>query len=602
MSIVNNLERRLDNWVGFTDSHLQTTLAVILSGLLLAECFLFLRIQLATGYETSIVESLPSTYWLLFYTILAGSIVLLFFAGATGTTFWRHGLALLLANYLIYMFLPVARGYKLYGRGEADKLRHLGDVQAIVETGGLPGIWYPGEHVLMAELHMLGLPLTSTQYGINFAFTLLHIVAIGAVVRLFSQRRESIAAGLAVGAPLLYTTFHLSAHPAILSFMLLPVVLLVLERYRQTNEKTYLLLLVTLGLAVIYMHPMTTLFMIGMITVTAAYSILYRGIFDSSIKTLSLRLGALFLPLQFIWLQGFRQTEVSMYNMFGPDKGSSPAAQELAKATSVSFTPVQLAWKFVDLYGSVFLYFLTAGLFLVIILVAFLRRNNRYDWGLSATHFMAGVTLAVLFLLRDLVVKGHIRLSRYAILFAAVAIGMLILHIFERQRSYLIVLSALVVLLAAGLGAQAAYEPNRHLTHAEYDGTQYVSTKYNIEEPVYSMDTSHKMKEFVLSSNHDRLWPRGITTENNVPDGLGYTGPDVRAADTYGSAYLVTKTYDRKRHTASHYTPEQQEFLFRYGESHLNQLERDSTANKVYVNGGYTAWRVSPQVDEDIAE
>lgn len=602
MSIVNNIERRLDNWVGFTDTHLQAALAVVLSGLLLTECVLFFRIQLATGYETSIVESLPSTYWLLFYTILAGSIVLMFLAGATGTSFWRHGLALLLANYLIYTFLPVARGYKLYGRGEADKLRHLGDVKAIVETGGLPGIWYPGEHVLMAELHMLGLPLTSTQYGINFIFTLLHIMSIGVLIRLFSQRRESIAIGLAVGAPLLYTTFHLSAHPAILSFMLLPVILLLLERYRQTNEKSYLVLLVTLGLAVIYMHPMTTLFMIGMITVTAVYSMLYRGIFDSSTKTVSLRLGVIFLPLQFIWLQGFRQTEVSIYNMFGPDKGPSPAAQELAKATSVSFTPMQLALKFIDLYGSVFLYFVTAGAFLAVILVAFLRRNNRYDWGLGATHFMAGVTLAVLFLLRDLVVKGHIRLSRYAILFAAVVIGMMLLHLIERQRSYLMVVFAVVVLLAAGLGAQAAYEPNRHLTHAEYDGTQYLSMNYDLGEPVYSMDTSHKMKEFVLSSNHDRLWPRGFTTENDVPKELGYTGPEVRAADTYGDAYLVTKTYDRKRHTASHYTPEQQEFLFRYGDSHLNRLEGDSTANKIYVNGGYTAWIVSSPTDDSTGE
>lgn len=602
MSIVNTIERHLGNRFEFTGRQAQGTLAVVLSGLLITECILFLRIQLSTGYETSLVDALPSTYWVLFYTILAGSIVLLLLAGADDTPFWRHGLALLLSNYLVYMFLPLARGYKLYGRGEADKLRHLGDVKAIVETGSLPGIWYPGEHVLMAELHMLGFPIESTPHIISFAFTAVQIISIGVLIHLFNQRRGGIAIGLAAGTPLLYTTFHLSAHPAILSFMLLPVIMVVLELYRRTNANGYLLLLSTLGLAVVYTHPMTTLFMIGMIMLTAVYSSLYRGVFSDSTKTVSLRLAAIFLPLQFVWLRDFRQTKISAYNMFGPDKGPNPAAQELSKATSVSFTPIQLARKFIDLYGSVFLYFAAAGTFLLIVIVAFVRRNDRYDWGFGATHFIAGLALAFLFLLRDLVVKGHIRLSRYAILFAAVLIGMKLVHLFNRQSPYLKPVAALVILLAAGLGAQAAYEPNRHLTYTEYDGTRYLATNYDIEKPVYSMDTSHKMKEYVLSSGHERLWPRGITTENDVPPELGYTGPEVSAADTYGDAYLVTKTYDRKRHTASHYTKEQQEFLFRYGETHLERLKEDPTANKIYANGGYTAWAVAADTDGGTAE
>ncbi|GCF15067.1 hypothetical protein Harman_30020 [Haloarcula mannanilytica] len=56
----------------------------------------------------------------------------------------------------------------------------------------------------------------------------------------------------------------------------------------------------------------------------------------------------------------------------------------------------------------------------------------------------------------------------------------------------------------------------------------------------------------------------------------------------------MTKTHDTEQHTASYYTEQQQEYLFRYGEESLARFHNDPTANKVYTNGGFSGWSVSP--------
>jgi len=599
MSFVTGTDERLDNLVRVVDHNAQGYMVGALSVLLLTECVLFLTLEPATGYETSIVTALPLAYWVFFYTVLCGGILLMLVAAATNTTYWKHGLSLVIANYLLYIFLPVARGYRLYGRGEADKLRHLGRVKGLVNTGSLPGIWYPGEHVLMAELNMLGMPLESTSYLLAFLFTTIQIIGIGVLVRHFTGQPGSMAIGLAAGAPLLYTTFHLSIHPAILSFMLFPVIILLLERYRRTNASEYLFLLIIFGFLMIHMHPMTTLFMVGLILVSAVFTRLYNAYTGEGIPTLSLRLAAAFLPIQFAWVTGFQQTRFAVVNMFGPDKGPSPAARELMSATAVSFTPTQLFWKFMSLYGTVFLYFALAGLFLLVIAAAYWRGDRRYHWGFAGTHFTAGIVLAMLFLLRDMIVHGNIRLSRYAILFATIMVGMKMLYLFERRNSWVTPVVAAVILLAAGLGANAAYEPNRHLTHTEADGTEYLASNHDLGEPIHSMVMSHKAKDYALGSDSPRLYPPGFESENDIPPGLGYDDPDATAAGTFGDSYVVTKTFDRKRNTAEYLTDDQQEFLFRYGDKHMAQLGRDPTANRIYANGGFTGWAVAPPADED---
>ncbi|MBV0902735.1 hypothetical protein [Haloarcula salina] len=595
MGYETDIEQGLFDSYQFANRDLQEYLVIILAGFLVLESGIFLTIQPVTGYETSLVNALPQSFWFLFYAVLAGGILTLIAAAVTGSGYWRHGIAMVIANYALYFFLPKARGYRFYGQGTADALRHFGDVKAIIDTGSLPGIWYPGEHVLMAEMTMLGVPMSAIPYVTALLFTVLQIVGIGILVRTISGKRGSLAAGLAAGSPLVYTTFHLSNHPAMNSFMLIPVLLGLAELYRRSNDNEYLILFLLIGIFVIYSHPMTTLFMVGLLLLTAVYSGVFGRLSTAPIRQLSPRVGVAFLPLLFAWLTNFGQTRQAIAKVAATQNDATPAARELQKAGSVEFTLPQLVNKFVTLYGSTTIYFAVAGLFTLLTLYWFLWRGPRYDWGLGTSHFVAGLVIAATFLLGNLIVKGIIRANRYSLLFSAVLVALALVYCASNRYSTVTVALTALVLLSAGLAAGAAYEPNNHMTYAEYDGTQFMATHDDPGVPIHSMDTSHKMEAFVLGRNHPQYYPMSFSMNNNLPRNLGYYSEDITAADTFGRSYVVTKTHDTEQHTASYYTAQQQEYLFRYGEESLARIDNDPTANKVYTNGGFTGWSVSPE-------
>ena len=588
-----NMEQRTLDGRGFISGEYQGFFVAILSGFLVIESGIFLTIQPATEFETSLVGALPVIFWVLFYAITAGSILILIGAAVTGSPFWKHGLVVLLANYAFFFFLPQARGYRFNGRGTADALQHIGDVKAILATGALPGIWYPAEHVLMAEMTMLGIPLIVIPYVTAFLFTSLQITGIGVLVRTLSGRRGSLAAGLAAGSALIYTKFHLTNHPAVNSFMLVPVLLSFAELYRRNNDKKYLTLLLVLTISIVYFHPLTLMFVSGVLMVTAIYSAVFSRTNIDNSRILNLRIAIIPLPLLFAWLINFGQTRNHIKQLVASQNEVTPGAEELNRAGVVDLTPTQILEKFITLYGSTTIYYAIAGIFTLATIYYFIRRAKRYEWGLGSTHFLVGLGIGTTFLATNLIVKGIIRANRYALLFAAVVVGIALTESISNNRSYITGALAILILLTAGLGANAAYSPNQHMTYAEYDGSQYMTTHDTQGRPIYSVDTRHTMEAYVLGTNSPRYYPESLQAEYAIPRQLGYNDSSPTATDTFGESYVVTKTHDTKQHTAQYFTPQQQDYLFRYGQNSLDRLHNDPTANKVYTNGGFTGWEVT---------
>lgn len=570
----------------------------VIAGVLIAECALFLTIPPASEYETSLVNALPVSFWLCFYTVLAGGIVMMVASATTGSGYWRHGLALVLANYALFFFLPHARGYRFYGQGSADALVHVGDVKVILGTGSLPGNWYPAQHILMSELTMLGIPLDSITYVTAFLFTALHILGIGVLVGNLTEHSRGLVTGLAAGTPLIFSTFHLSNHPAVNSFMLVPVFFLIVERYRRTSATGYLFLFVLLSLMFVYFHPMTTLFVVAILFAIVVYTYAHGVLTGEVIRTLSPRLAIVPLPLLFAWLTDHTQTRNKVRALLFRDR-PAPAVAEVQEATTVDFTPAQLLGKFVSLYGAQFLYLLVAGLFAMLVLRELIRGSTRFEWGLMTTQFGLGTGIAGVFLFRSLIVSGRIRIGRVAILFAAILVGLLLLHCIRRRNVSLTVALTVIILLVAGLGANAAYEPNQHMTHAEFDGTQFLVANYELGTEIYAVGTRDVVENYVLGSNHPQVSPSGFDIENSIPRELGYDSEGTTAADTFGQGYVVTKTHDIKQHTAEYFTESQRQLQYRYDRTHLDRLHRDRTANKIYTNGGFTGWLITPPDGDD---
>ena len=592
MSLTADMEDRFIGWFESVTAEMLNHTVVLLSGLLLAECVLFLSVPSVESYETSLVNAFPMAFWVLFYGVLLGGICVIVLAAATDTPYWRHGAALVTSNYAIFFFLPEARGYGFYHRGKADVLRHLGDVKGIISAQALPTLFYPGEHTLMAEFSMIGIPLRIVPYITAFLFTALFILGVGVLVGTLTGRWTGVAVGVAVASPLVFISLHLTNHPAMLSFMTLPIFLAFLERYRRTNAGEYLAILLILGLFVLYTHPMTTIFMSILIITTALYSQFHARFVDATIPALNPRLGLVFPVLLFGWVNNFKRTKLAVIKVAEVTDEPTPSGRATQKAAEITFTPMELLGKFLNLYGTLAVYCLVAGLIVLSLSVAIARRDISYKLGLTVTQFAVGSGLLVAFIGVNIIVNRIVRASRYALLFAAVIIALTLLARLERRDIVVAVLLVVAVLGTAVIGASGAYEPNHHMTYSEYDGTEFTE-RYNGEEVIYSAKTSHKMEEFVLGTNSPDLWPPHIASTYAVPRNLGYSSESQTAADTFGDSLLVTKEFDREQHTADYYTREQQELLFIYGEESMTRLNDDRTANKVYTNGKFMSWDIS---------
>jgi len=569
---------------------------------LLGTCYFYVTISAATGYETSPVTPYPVAHWLLFIFVLVGTTIVFVGDAANPTGYWRYALPLLLSNYGLFVFLPEFREYSLYGRGLSDALPHLGYVKGILNTGTLPIVdgevlWYPITHLLSAELALLGIPLSTTKYMLSFVFITLYILGIALALTVLLESRRAKLVGLAIATPLLLGPFHIGMYPHLFSFCLFPVTLACLKRYRLEKTRSNLGILLALSLLIVYFHPVTLSLLIVMLAVSASVtSATVRWMYKSTFRlrhTISLAL--VFIGLS--WYTDFNRTSWKVQSVLRSLAGQSraPAAVEVSTAETTVLTVQELLVRFVQLYGMTILYLLTGALISLILLREAYEHNAEYAELLLLAQFGVGLLLAAAFLGIDFLANNPVRVTRYLVLFATLMAGVGLVRSLDGSWSTSQVISVLlifVIITTAILGAGRLYKPNKHMTHTEYDGTEFVLENYDGETDIWSYKGDKDMQPYVLGANHPRAFPEDIT---GSPSGrfyhLGYD-ENRTAARSFGNSYLVTKTHDRRFHAARYFFPAQRNTLFLYNKTHVRTLRDDQTAQKFYDNGGFEAWRI----------
>jgi len=584
----------------FFATNVQTGVIFVCVFALLVESAYAIVVPPASGFETSVVRAYPLPFWVAFYTVIVGSIYLFVASAVSGSSTWRHGIVTIACNYALFMFLPSFRGYALYGRGKSDILSHFGYVKSILDTGYFPdSLWYPAEHILVTELTLFGFPLVPTKYLLSFAFMFAYTVSMALLLREFTQRRTAFLAGLAASVPLVYSYFHLTLHPAILSFFLVPAVLACTERYRRTASAEYFVLSSLVLLLIVFFHPMTGLLVALFLTVTILYTRFHRTTQSGTTTPLRNTLLLLFVPVWLLWYGSLEKTESEVQGFVEALARGRPSggAVEASQALEAGLTVTQIFMRFVELYGMIFLYAAVAGLFCLYVAVQMWRGRARFVEGYATTQFGVGVIVAVTFLSVYLVAVGPIRVSRYMILAATILVALLLERTLRSDtslgsRGVMTVLLVGLVVTAAALGANAAYWPNKHMTEAEYQGSNFMLSQDKDEVPIRSHKTSWKMSVYVIGEfdNHPGTF-RDDDPRYLLAPRLGYQNNST-AWETFGHSYLATKTLDRKYHTAAYFTPQQRRAMYLYNSSHLRQATSDPTVQRVYANGGFTGWYI----------
>jgi len=557
----------------------------------------------ASGFENSPLAAYPPAFWACFLIALAASILTFLGAAIRSSRAWKPAFGLLAANYGIFFYLPVHRGYELYDRAASDSLAHLGFVKRALSTGSLSELFYPLEHAFLSTLAFLGVPLDIARYTLSFGLTLVFILSVGLLLRELSGNDDAFPVGLAVATPLVFTNFQVRINPAMMSFLFVPLFLVLIERARRVDGAQFRILYTVLALGLVLFHPMTAILLVVLLLSTAVFRRLYTRSEEPPGWPLEAHLAPLVGVVWFHWYSRFGRTRRSLRETIRgitTDTRSTIAADQANRVASVDFTPLELAIRFVQKYGVDFLYLAAAGLIGFHVLVRLRRDRSRFDTTYMTVQFFLGSAIALLFMLVYLIAFDPIRVSRYAIVMAVLLVG-LVLHYSirlegKRARTITVVLTC-VVLIAAGLGTVGGttYWTNEHMTHAEYQGSEFVLEHHDPELPVRAQSLHVKMEVYVTGNRSPPGGPPVFRRDEpgyTLFPGLGYPENET-AAEAYGPSYLVTQAYDTEFYRSGYYTENQRAVLPVYRERHLRRLARDPTAHRVYSNGEFTVWRVT---------
>jgi hypothetical protein len=589
----------------------QTALLVVGVVALAVDCVYLALVPRATGFENSLIAAYPTGFWAAFTVGLA--VVVLVFVGSTltGSDRWRPAFGLLAGFYGIFFFLPLHRGYRLYGRASSDALGHLGIVRAILtqETVDIPGLFYPLEHLVVAQLSMVGIDMTTTKYLLPYVFTLLFIGSVGALVRALVGSDRAVGAGFCAATPLVFTFHQIAMSPFLLSFMLAPLILFAIERVRRTDDRRYHVSYSIIALGVVFFHPMTTLFLLVLVVTAVLVQRRYRSDDRSVIPTT--RVAPLVGVLMLWWYTPFQRTQRAIASVVESFEGGqeSLAADQSQAVQSVEFTLIEIVQRIVEKYGVAFILLGIGGLYALTALYRLLRRRSWYPEVYGTVQYAIGGALAITFLSVYLVAYDPVRVSRYFVFAAVLLTGLALVRTTASRRADVsvrgrgVLLAALVccILAAAVLGSYAGttYWPNQQMTHAEYHGSEFVLEHDDPEVAVYGHSMHPKMQWFISGNRSDPDGPPVFRNDPaySLPRNLGYDTNET-AARTFGRAYVVTKTYDVEYYDASYFTPEQQRRLFVYNETAITRLKGDAAVDRVYTNGGYAVWNVDPVGNE----
>lgn len=577
------------------------------------ECLFLAMVPPVEGFENSLIEAYPVGFWFLFTVALVASVLVFVGTALSYSDNWRYAFGLLAVNYGVFFLLPAHRGYALYGRGEADVLAHLGITRELIQTSSLPGVFYPIEHLLLSTLSMHGLSLPLSRYLLGYGLTLLFIASVGVLVRELVGDRRGLPAGLAAASPLVFTEFNVSASPSVLSVLLFPVVLFLLERSRKHESIGFRVCYVLLALTVLVFHPVTALLLGILVTSTIAFQRLYGSIQGgvdaprSGTEWLGpkhTRLTGILLVAGVAWYSNFGRTRRALERVIDGAGRARIVSGEVQQAEQAGLSVVEVVVRFGQLYGTLFVYLAIAGLFGLVVLYRLSRRDIRYVSTYIALQAAIGVGIALLFMSIYLIESNAIRVSRYAAVMAVLAVGVTLYHLTSERtqgRRGLVTALTAAIVVAAVLGSfgGVTYGPNGHLTYSEYRGAEFVLTHQDPDDVVRSSSLTSKTQEYITGEpSRPGESPVFQNEQLALPPGLGYEANETAAETFAAGSYLVTHTYDLEFDEASYFFPQQRERLGVYEERHVQQLDRDSTVDEVYTNGGFSLWKLPDAAPE----
>lgn len=551
------------------------------------------------NYEGSIYTGLSDYIWLLMVLSLTLSVISVTLSN--NTTHSIHGISNILIIIVLYHLLPLLRGYWIYGQGGADVFTHLAFSKMILNTQHIPQTdWYPIVHLIFTTLNLLGLPLRKAPIVLSTVSTLIYIVGIYLYIRQTTHER-SVSLAILVAVPLLYMKFHHTTQPAILSFLMLPLSGMIVQKLYQNNSIRLLVVLQILVICIVFYHPVTTIFLFSFILTLFISKILYK---HAGAEIALNKKG--WAPLTVIggiigsyWYGGHVRIRGIGIRLLTSSGENQTVVEKQAMMAGRTKTMKQLVVGFTESYGPIFIYLIIASSIVLIILLKsfsdkYTKMRNDEVQGEDlhlVSQFGVGFVITIVFISTNVVVDNAIRSARYFIMISTLLIARYFVVYLNQvktgriglKKACIVSLIILAITLPAVISFTNSYKMNYHFPESQEEGLDWQVSYLDDSTPVYSFRVPYKMIMYINGGYHN-------DSHNKIQESSAISSHLYIECDSSSNEglYLTTKEYDLEY--VEQLRKDTRDESTVYTNKEIERLSLNREANKVYDNGNFSNW------------
>jgi hypothetical protein len=571
----------------------------------------------ATAYEASIYHALPTYFWLLAsIPMVMPFVAVVYYRESTKDRFVVATLiAIALMALLMYLSLPVLRGYAFFSGG--DSLTHLGRVVDIIRTGRIGKTnFYPAIHVWIYETSKVSnTSVISTMLLVPQYYTAVFVISMYSLAKALNSTRIETLITTALATLPIYGAEHLYVVPSAEAFFLVPLTTFILIKSRARSTRSSLQFGIPLLFMLIlfpFFHPETNLFLLIIVAAMAVlgYSIrrntrvlLKDALWGRGRLSIPMLISSASLLLWFSTTVAFGNTINAIYDSLALNMGQSPAAAYSYLLARANVNLGELVELTIAIYGVFLVLVVLGALVAARTLIRFVSGRRVQSRNLLLSGVLATlIPILLIFFFVDLVIGT--RPMKYVLMISTLLAGISLTGLLasrERQGARLklnrkmaiagVFIAACLITLAliAAYPSPLTKKPNYQVTYENWTGMDYFMQHRN--EDMKALEISNIQLRFADALMGVEAEKTGIGYGIGVlpVDHFGYNSSNGLGHFYSGDHYLIIDQMARDFYPTVY--PEFRQ-LWRFTPEDFNHLTRDPTVNLVYDNGGLELFEI----------
>ncbi len=582
---------------------------------------LFLSGQ-APSYEFSIYSAYPWYLWIfLLSAITCGQVVIIGGAFAQSRkNYWFFGLCTILLSDAIFLFMPIIRGYYIFGDG--DVLTHIGYMKDILRTSSIGEIHYPVDHILGVIIHLYsGLPLKDITFIIPPFFSFFFILSMYFVAKTIFQNIFERLILVVLSSILLLGEFHFSFTPNSQALLLVPLVIyLAFKIYDGVDISKYHFLLLLMSFLIVFYHPLVTLMVVLILSIMQFIQYIQEKYEKKILKKVDYSYTILFILTVFAFWSSYIVMAVDVAKpfisrIFGDIKTQSELQKNISLFSQVNIDPVYVLTLIFNIYGHWILLGIIS-LFCIGLILKTIKNEKikmRFSHGIFVLGFVVFLVLSIaMFFTIDRF--GFGRIFAFATIFSIFLIPAgIFLFIFDNSNKKThsgkkIITMLGVILFVFCVTYFSVFNlyyspiiklPNIQVPKSDYIGMSTFFSHRNESLPVLEFGLFSFRYDHIINGPSARRLNFPENNYNNFipPDHFGYQNETQSRIFYHNPKYLLIND-----HGKGFYPNIYPEFTdkWRYSPGDFERLSSDNQLQQVYSNSNLEIFLISPQKENGI--